>query len=291
MALAFPKPRPRFYEKPRLREKYRAARLAARKPCLHCGAMLAERKPCQAAQRRFCSTKCAYAFRLTKRKPCQVCGTPKPNSRLKTCSAACGYELRKRSLRSQRACNTCGRLYWPDMRIRTKFCSRKCADIERSKRPAMQATSCEMCGASFMRTAGALKRVRNPFCSQECSQKYNRGEKAGNWRGNANGYRGKGWARLAETIRKRDGYTCQRCTKPQTENKGYKLAVDHIIPWRAFEDKEQANHPSNLVSLCTSCHNSKTNSAERNWLKGDVIGMLQYRRSLKLKPLFATVIE
>jgi hypothetical protein len=38
---------------------------------------------------------------------------------------------------------------------------------------------------------------------------------------------------LAETIRQRDGYRCQRCNKTQDEN-GQKLSVDHIIAWRTL---------------------------------------------------------
>jgi hypothetical protein len=37
------------------------------------------------------------------------------------------------------------------------------------------------------------------------------------------------------------------------------------------------------------CHAIKTTQAERQWLKGDRIGMEQYRKSIALPPLFAAV--
>lgn len=95
--------------------------------------------------------------------------------------------------------------------------------------------------------------------------------------------RGPRWHARAESIRKRDGYRCRRCGKSQAENKT-KLSVDHIIPWRSFADPHEgeANDPANLVALCASCHSWKTTTAERAWLKGDMIGFKGYLRSLNI---------
>jgi len=117
---------------------------------------------------------------------------------------------------------------------------------------------------------------------------YLRGPNSPLYRGESDPNRGGQWRRLSEEIRKRDGYCCQRCNRTQAEN-GQKLSVDHIIPWRAFTDKTAANAPSNLTSLCRRCHSIKTHLYERLWLKGDRIGMEQYRRAIQLPPLFAHV--
>ncbi|MBV9535751.1 MAG: HNH endonuclease [Solirubrobacterales bacterium] len=53
--------------------------------------------------------------------------------------------------------------------------------------------------------------------------------------------------RLRREILDRDGHTCQLCGAPATD-------VDHVVPLAAGGD----DHPSNLASLCRSCHRRKT---------------------------------
>jgi 5-methylcytosine-specific restriction endonuclease McrA len=101
------------------------------------------------------------------------------------------------------------------------------------------------------------------------------------YRGTQDANRGTGWYRLAASIRKRDGYICRRCRRTQVEN-GKSLDVDHIKPWRSFENKADANDPSNLASLCRRCHCHKTTSIEAKWLRGDVLAMQQYERAIAL---------
>lgn len=62
---------------------------------------------------------------------------------------------------------------------------------------------------------------------------------------------------LKEKIRKRDGYCCQNCGKPQKENRR-KLAVHHIN----YNKKDC--RPEKLISLCDSC-NIKANKNRNNW--------------------------
>jgi endogenous inhibitor of DNA gyrase (YacG/DUF329 family)/uncharacterized protein YlaI len=52
------------------------------------------------------------------------------------------------------------------------------------------------------------------------------------------------WKELAQKIRKRDSFTCQLCGKKKATD------VHHIIPRRVRID----NDPSNLITLCKSCH-------------------------------------
>lgn len=105
------------------------------------------------------------------------------------------------------------------------------------------------------------------------------GERAAMWRGGSDPNRGQAWLKLAESIRERDGYTCRRCGTTQFEN-GRRLDVDHIRPWRSFENKKEANAADNLVALCARCHRSKTSGAERQWLKGDCLAMAAYQRAI-----------
>lgn len=61
-------------------------------------------------------------------------------------------------------------------------------------------------------------------------------------------------AQCKEIIKKRDGYQCQLCKKSKKI-----LAIHHI-------DYSKGNsHPSNLITLCNSCH-SKTNASRKSWL-------------------------
>ncbi|MBT6150587.1 MAG: DEAD/DEAH box helicase [Chloroflexi bacterium] len=72
----------------------------------------------------------------------------------------------------------------------------------------------------------------------------------GLWNNDPNDY-GPEWARLAETIRKRDAYTCQNCGAVE---EGRKHDVHHNIPLRAFNSLVEANRPENLTTLCQPCH-------------------------------------
>ena len=240
--------------------------------------------------RRFCSQRCRGIGLRKPLKPCKVCGKERRYyqgcSVVSTCSLKCGGELRKAKRRAQRQCNHCKRLYWPATHTigPKKFCSRQCRDAERKDRGYGRFICANSkCGKEFSRQLGFINRrdrlVRLMFCSRPCSTAYYSGERSPLFRGDVDPNRGSRWRKLAESIRVRDGFACQRCGRTQLEN-GQKLAVDHIIPWRQFVNKEEANTSSNLVSLCKKCHGLKTTSFERKWLKGDVIAFEQYRRAV-----------
>lgn len=106
-----------------------------------------------------------------------------------------------------------------------------------------------------------------------------RGPNSPLYRGKRDPNRGRGWQQIAREIRNRDNYTCQRCGEQHQE--GMKTwPVDHIIPWRCFEDKWSANDPSNLATLCPRCHQYKTLIVERRYFRGDMLLMEQYKRAL-----------
>lgn len=80
-----------------------------------------------------------------------------------------------------------------------------------------------------------------------------------NWQGGiTNEEYGSGWTKqLKESIRKRDGCTCQLCDKTQKQEKK-KLAVHHI------DYNKKNNNEDNLISLCGSCHTG-TNFNREEW--------------------------
>jgi DEAD/DEAH box helicase domain-containing protein len=62
---------------------------------------------------------------------------------------------------------------------------------------------------------------------------------------------GKNWEKQRLTTRIRDRYTCQHCSRPETDKEHH---VHHKIPFRHFPSFEQANRLENLITLCASCH-------------------------------------
>jgi 5-methylcytosine-specific restriction endonuclease McrA len=82
--------------------------------------------------------------------------------------------------------------------------------------------------------------------------------------------RGEGWPEARRRALERDGFECQQCGLTHEEhkqrddlfppNKG--LHVHHIVPFRTFDDPEEANRVANLVCLCASCHREVEYSEE-----------------------------
>lgn len=261
---------------------YKAARRSAAKPCVRCGAAIDARKPNQARKRAYCSTRCAYQHRIDQRPTCPLCGKQRKRT-AKTCSLACGYVWRKSSTRTQRQCKECRKDFWP-RHGKHVYCTRTCHLLGVGLRPRLIRLPCGHCGKVIGRYRYRTSRVKQSFCSRECSSKAMSGTGHPFWRGGSDPNRGSKWHKLAESIRKRDGYRCQRCNKTQKQE-GKGLSVDHIIPWRLFKVEAEANDPKNLVSLCRVCHAIKTNTYERAYINGDVLGMEQYRKSIAMKPL------
>jgi 5-methylcytosine-specific restriction endonuclease McrA len=86
------------------------------------------------------------------------------------------------------------------------------------------------------------------------------GDKHPNWRGGWEYYYGPNWEEQRDKARKRDNHTCQVCGLSKADI-GRNPDVHHIIPFREFAYVEaendfylQANHLSNLITLCSSCH-------------------------------------
>ena len=74
---------------------------------------------------------------------------------------------------------------------------------------------------------------------------------AGAWSNDPNVY-GRGWPRIRDAVRSRDGFRCQVCGQPETEDRQHD--VHHKTPFRALASAEDANRLENLITLCPSCH-------------------------------------
>lgn len=80
-----------------------------------------------------------------------------------------------------------------------------------------------------------------------------------NWEGGRIPY-GSGWNdKKRQTVRDRDGYTCQdpQCSVNQQEHLdkyGEKLHVHHLRKARNIDDPNKRNAKQNLITLCRDCH-------------------------------------
>lgn len=72
------------------------------------------------------------------------------------------------------------------------------------------------------------------------------------------GYNSREWYRLRRQVLLRDSYQCQTCGRV-CANKG-EAHVDHITP----KARGGADEPSNLQTLCASCHSRKTLREQRH---------------------------
>ncbi|WP_299085299.1 HNH endonuclease [uncultured Paraglaciecola sp.] len=115
---------------------------------------------------------------------------------------------------------------------------------------------------------------RNPERKKKISNAF-QGKKHPNWQGGSSrgvdgGYRGPGWAAIAEKARKRDGYVCQDCGITQ-EAHGKALEVHHKIPFNQYQGgNTKANRMSNLTTLCKSCHTT----ADWKWRRENAVQVI-----------------
>jgi endogenous inhibitor of DNA gyrase (YacG/DUF329 family) len=177
-------------------------------------------------------------------------------------------------------CRQCGKdfIRYGNTRIKA-YCSRPCYNAAVAPRPALIEVACTNCGTTFIRTRGAVARVKTPFCSRTCQGAFLQGAAHPGWRGGEAHWRGRTWTNeLRELIRDRDGRRCRRCGVSEDEN-GRRLDVDHVLPFRSFDgDFHTANDPENLIALCMGCHRRKAR-AERLWLQGDVLELQRFREA------------
>ncbi|AZE55897.1 hypothetical protein C4K03_3744 [Pseudomonas synxantha] len=255
--------------------------------CPICSNQITARQLTKNPNKVVCSMACASILRTKKAiernaRSCAGCGTEfssKPKS--KYCSKACMTQ----SLRpSHTQCRGCGVFFTP-VRIHSRnkryctaysaafvpFCMSDCE----GKRKVQEGVSCKSCGVLFTPVRWDRKSLEfytypgKTTCGDECNQKAypftderRKAQSARyalsghpNWQGGSHrgGFRGHGWAAIAEKVREKAGRCCELCGKPEADN-GRRLDVNHKIPFHQSQSKEKANKLSNLEALCRSCH-------------------------------------
>jgi 5-methylcytosine-specific restriction endonuclease McrA len=142
-------------------------------------------------------------------------------------------------------------------------CSRECQYAAIKARPSAVALACLCCGRAFTLAPSRLRHKGvGKYCSRECRDKHWVGENTPNWQHGGGVYkRGPNWQATRRRILKRDGYRCASC------DAGGTLHVHHVIPFRVFDEADDANRDDNLVSLCPPCH--RRADARDKWVKLD----------------------
>lgn len=191
------------------------------------------------------TVKCSQCGKEITRKPSHI-NRPEKSY----CSVACkakgqGGEHLEWQTRKQYPCETCGTLVWrsPATLQPHTFCKRSC-------RPRIEKICA--CGKAFsvIESQGDAT-----FCSKTCKWD----SFAAPWMGENNPLWRDGSSRLPYTegftpalkkrILQRDGAKCYICGTKSIKNQPKTLLAIHHI------DEKKNNHdPSNLVTLCTSCH-------------------------------------
>lgn len=213
---------------------------------------------------------------------CNIGYSVKPSRVEKTrfCSRKCKDEWQKEGLKGKnnpfwqggkvrKECEICDKKYAikPAREDISRFCSNKCRakwmSEERSGKNFWRYNSvevqCEQCDKKLIRCPSKLERQDNVFCSRKCLGKWlsenQCGENNPRWNGGRLPYYGRNWQRMRRKARERDNYCCRVCNIGE-EDLERQLDVHHITPIREFDEPEDANTLSNLVSVCRSCHNT-----------------------------------
>ena len=238
------------------------------KSCLICNAVFTDKKH---PNRKYCSHNCAVESQRKKEtRYCIRCNEPfiaNPSDKKTHCGLSCSQSNKANPDKKEtRQCKWCGKdfIVWK-YRV-TVYCSHKCMSQYAARQPKPNlrrpenfiVLNCEICDKEYKVHKCMVENRKSSFCSSKCKHEARSqamiGERNHNYKGgHTSFYYGRGWRKLAYSIRLRDNFTCQKCGKRTTERK--KLHVHHITKFREFKgDTVQANQESNLVALCTQCH-------------------------------------
>ncbi len=163
---------------------------------------------------------------------CEVCQKDfdSGNRKQRFCSHKCRGEAKRLKLFTRidsiseiRECPFCGEEFSCRAKSIQKYCTRRCFDLQHSKRMAGENNPSYINGSSY----------------------------------NKRSFRGEDWNIIRQRIYVRDNYTCQNCKvkcvgRDRATRETYHLIIQchHIKHYENPED----NHDSNLITLCVSCH-------------------------------------
>lgn len=195
----------------------------------------------------------------------------KPSSKQKYCSAKCAFKGRVRPKnplkKEQITCVVCGKSFEAWAYRQSKCCSKKCASSlsfgvpkpTRRRPDSFITKNCTICGKPYTIHKIFIKKRISNYCSSDCRAKFfsetRRGINNPNFvHGNPQYDYGDDWLKQSRKAKKRDDHTCQICGYKSGGNRY--LDVHHIVPFVKFgiERYKEANHLTNLISLCRPCH-------------------------------------
>lgn len=133
-------------------------------------------------------------------------------------------------------------------------CSRACSYQYRTKtvKSKQVKSNCLKCGGliSIAPSKANNKKGAGKYCSRECRDSHWVNVNHPKYRGSPHNHRyGKNWYSTRRAILKRDSNTCQICGVSAP-----RLHIHHKRPFRLFDNPTQANQHDNLITLCASCH-------------------------------------
>lgn len=221
---------------------------------------------------------------------CEVCGQPfevKPYRAAiaKYCSMTCRNKAFLGKIPANKGrvtnqvvltCEYCGKEF---IRIgsrlkhgRGKHCSPECQYAAIKERPKkVTQFTCLNCNKEFFIINSKIKQHKGigKYCSRQCRDNHRIGQNhPGFINGDKINWHGPNWYSQRRKTLKRDNYTCQNCgliEQGSLNQFGQSLAVHHKIPFRKFDgDYKEANHLSNLITLCHSCHRQAETKYQQN---------------------------
>lgn len=226
-------------------------------------------------------------------KSCPICGklfTVTGKTNRKTCSLECAHK--SSALNNTKAiiaqCEYCGkeikRIPYRINNYTNQFCNATCKgrwmskNLSGSNNPNYNSVKryCANCNTEMF-VIQTRNKQSNVYCNIDCmAEHYSEsgmwsGSNSPVWKGGKPEY-GTNWNYMRKNILKRDNYSCQLCNKTEDEHLeelGVGLSVHHINPIRNFENPNDANSNTNLITLCHSCHSfvHSNNNKEKILLK------------------------
>lgn len=177
--------------------------------------------------------------------------------------------MKKKHGSIKRTCLTCRQIFFvfPCQLKASKciYCSSRCYGLAMRGRKDSEETKARR-SKSLMGHAVSDELRKKMSINQKGKTPWNKGkkcpqysgEKHWNWQGGITSDVKKRtndieWKKLAKSIYKRDSWCCRRCEKHIHSNP----QCHHLVPFKIHQN----NHPSNLITLCASCHVK----IEHNW--------------------------